>query len=85
MTDFINCLFEIGSALFIWMNVFRLYKDKRVLGVSLLPSLWFCFAGAWRLHFYLTLGAFRSSISCGISLFASIVWLLLAFEYQRSR
>lgn len=50
--DFVNGLFEFISALFLTLNVRRLYKDKEVKGVSIITSTFFFLWGIWNLYFY---------------------------------
>lgn len=79
--DIINALFEGIGGLLIWVNVYRLYKDKRVSGVSLAPTAFFTVWGLWNLYFYPTLGAWWSFLG-GISIVtANTVWWFQMIYY----
>jgi hypothetical protein len=85
MLDTINALFEAGGAVLLWLNVRRLYSDKRLLGISLVPTIWYTTWGAWNLVYYYGLGQLASWVA-GIGVFmANAVWVSLAVYYGLRR
>jgi hypothetical protein len=79
--DLINAAFEAGGALLLWLNVRRLWRDKRLSGVSLFPTVWFNLWGLWNLYFYAAVGQ-KLSWAAGIGVFAvNSAWVLLALWF----
>ncbi len=82
--DYINALFEFGSACLLLLNIHRLYKDKKLAGVSIVPTSWFSLWGAWNLIYYKSLGQ-TWSWTAGIVVFAiNTTWVLLALYYRHN-
>lgn len=80
--DMINAAFEAGSAVLLWLNVHRLFKDKRLSGVSVFPVAWFSLWGGWNMVYYQQLEQ-RCSWAAGVAVFvANSVWLVLAIYYM---
>jgi hypothetical protein len=83
--DLINASFEAGGALLLCLNVRRLWRDKQLAGVSLLPTVWFNLWGAWNLYFYAAVGQ-RLSWVAGIGVFAvNSAWVALALWFSFAR
>lgn len=81
--DHINAVFEAGSALFIATNVRRLYLDKRVRGVNIMPTIWFSLWGLWNLVYYYGLGQWYSWAMGALVFWANSCWVMLALIYRR--
>ncbi len=50
--DQINAAFEFIGSIFICLSIRRLYLDKSVRGVSMVPVTFFSFWAFWNLYFY---------------------------------
>jgi predicted membrane channel-forming protein YqfA (hemolysin III family) len=50
--DAVNGSFELLGAAAIFGHVLRLWKDKRVAGVSILATIFFASWGFWNLYYY---------------------------------
>jgi hypothetical protein len=84
-TDLVNATFEGGGALLLCLNVRRLYLDKRLSGVSLVPTVWWNLWGVWNVYFYYALEQ-TASFYAGIAvLVANTVWVAMALYYRFSR
>lgn len=83
--DIINSFFEASVSAFVWLNVRRLYVDKRVKGASLWAACWFCIAGCWRSYFYVSIGVWWSFVSGASILAANLTWFFMALYYTRRR
>ena len=80
--DYINATFELGSACLLFLNVRRLYKDKKLAGVSIIPTAWFSLWGAWNLIYYKGLGQ-TFSWAAGIAVFLlNTTWVVMAISYK---
>lgn len=80
--DILNAIFEGGGACLLCMNVHRLWKDKKLAGVALAPTLWFNLWGAWNLFYYHSIGQ-RWSWLAGMAVFAvNTAWVALALVYR---
>lgn len=79
--DHVNAIFEGGGALLLIMNVVRLYRDKRLAGVALAPTIWFNVWGGWNLYYYAAIGQ-TASWAAGIAVFAvNTTWVTMAIYY----
>ena len=80
--DTINAVFEGGGALLLCANIRRLWIDKRLAGVSLIPTVWWNLWGIWNVAYYHLLDQPLSFV-CGIGvLAANTVWVSLALFYR---
>jgi hypothetical protein len=83
--DIVNAVFEGGGAVLLCANIRRLYCDKRLAGVSLVPTVWWNIWGVWNVYFYHAIGT-PLSFFAGIGvLVANTVWVALALYYARRR
>lgn len=79
--DFVNGLFEFMGASMNLMNVRRLWIDKKVAGVAVLPSVFFTSWGLWNLYYYPALDQWWS-FAGGLAIVAvNAVWVSLALYY----
>lgn len=82
-SDLINGLFELFGGLLLTINCFKLYKDKVIHSVSLLPTTFFTLWGLWNLFFYPFNGLMFSFIGGIIVVAANSVWITMALFYRR--
>lgn len=54
--DIVNATFELGAGIILWFHVKTILKEKKVLGVSIVPFAFFTLWGLWNLYYYPTLG-----------------------------
>lgn len=81
--DQINGAFEAAGALFTFMNIVRLHRDKMVRGVHWLPIAFFTSWGFWNLYYYPHLDQWWSFAGgIGIVVFNTI-WLAQMWYYIR--
>lgn len=84
--DLINGCFELFGGLLLCLNVYRLYCDKNVRGVSLVTMSFFTAWGYWNLYYYPSLGQILSLIGGVFLVAVSTVWVaMVAYYYWRSR
>lgn len=83
--DLINACFEGVGSILLWTNVRRLHIDKKVSGVSLIPTAFFTVWGCWGVYFY-------SAVSAPLSLYAGLgmvvanaVWWGQVIYYRTAR
>jgi hypothetical protein len=80
--DIINCLFELVAGIVLSYNVYCLYRDKRVMGVSLLGGIFFLVYGIWSCLFYLVLGQwFSFYVGCYVVM-VNLAWSWLGVYYK---
>ena len=48
----VNGAFEFGGGALNFLNVYRIWKDKQIKGVSIIPSMLFTTGGFWNLYYY---------------------------------
>ena len=79
--DLVNGLFELFGGVFNLINVRRIYIDKSIRGVSILPTAFFSAWGIWNLLYYPHLSQWMSFIG-GIGVVGSnLIWVTMAVYY----
>lgn len=73
--DVINGIFEIVGALFILLNIRRIYLDKQLKGVSWLPTVFFSSWGFWNLFYYPSLNQWYSFAGGILMVATNSFWL----------
>lgn len=81
--DEVNAVFEMGSAILLTLNVTSLMKDKRVSGVSIVPTAWFSLWGAWNLYYYKAMEQPLSRAAGFLVVLVNTAWVVLALYYSR--
>lgn len=83
MTDLINGFFQFGAAGFLALNIRALARSRQVVGVSLLPNMFFIAMGAWNLFFFHSLRQ-TASFCAGLAVLAvNTIWLVMALYFRR--
>lgn len=81
--DTINGCFEAVGALAIFGHCWRLWKDKRVAGVSIPATVFFASWGLWNLAYYPHLDQWASFVGgCGI-VTGNCIWIAGMIYYTR--
>ena len=81
--DLVNGVFEGGGSLLIWLNIRRLLKDKKVEGVSLIPTAFWTIWGYWNLYYYPSLHQWLSFAGGLGVVWGNTVWIAFAIYYTR--
>ncbi len=85
VNDSINSLFEGIGALFVWRNVWQLFKDRAVRGVYWPTWAFFSAWGLWNLYYYPSLDQWFS-FSAGVLLASgNITWCIMAFLFHQKK
>jgi hypothetical protein len=79
--DIIAGLINGVDGIFVWSNVYRLYRDKCVRGVNWFPSVYFTLSTLYGTYFLYHLNARYAFIGLSISTAAKFVWMILASIY----
>ena len=82
--DLMNGLFEFAGGFFILLSCIKLYKDKKVKGVSWIHIGFFASWGYWNLYYYPSLGQTISFIG-GIGVVTMNTILLFQMLYYIRR
>jgi len=78
--DLVNGLFELAGGFFILLSCMKLYKDKKVRGISWIHVGFFASWGYWNLYYYPSLGQTISFIG-GIGVVTMNTILLVQMLY----
>ena len=81
--DKINGLFELLGGIFVMMHCLRLYKDKKVRGVSFTATAYFALWGFWNLHYYPRLDQWMSFTGGLLIVAMNTLWILMMVYYRR--
>lgn len=83
VNDLVNGAFEFIGGLFLWTNVIRLYTDKELKGVNIMPVVFFSSWGYWNLYYYPSLDQWASFVGGLNIVIPNTIWALLAIYYRR--
>ncbi len=81
--DIINGMFELISGVLIILNILKLYKDKVVKGISVIPTILFTLWGIWNLYYYPSLNQYFSFAGGLLLATTNFIWLFMAFYYKK--
>lgn len=79
--DLINGCFEATGAVMCFLNVRRLYRDKKVAGVMWQVQAFFTAWGIWNLYYYPSLGQWFSFIGGSALVTFNGAWVAGALYY----
>lgn len=82
--DAVNATFLFGGGVLLWINVYRLLRDKKVAGVSFWPALWFASWGVWDCYYFPHLNQWWSFVSSALAVLPNAAWLFLYWKYRRN-
>lgn len=82
MIDQVTAVFQLGAVFFLCVNIFQLYKDRELKGISMFMMTFFTVWGYWGIFMFYTLGQpFSMWTNVGIA-GAYTVWLGMAIFYK---
>lgn len=81
--DKINGIFELAGGIFVLLSCRKLYRDKRVRGVSFIHISYFTVWGYWNIHYYINLDQWISLIGSLSVTIVNTVWLGMLLYYIR--
>jgi hypothetical protein len=81
--DKINGLFELTGGLFILLHCIKLYKDKKVRGVSFVATGYFVLWGYWNIYYYPFLEQWASFIGGLTIVVMNSVWIGMMIYYMK--
>lgn len=80
--DIINAFFEFFGGLLLFLNVRRLYRDKRLSGISIVPSLFYTAWGYWNVFYYAGLDQPVSLVAGILPAAINTLWVVMALYYR---
>jgi hypothetical protein len=83
MPDLINGLFELVGGLFVFDHCRALYRDKKVMGVSVIATGAFFAWGVWNLFYYPHLDQWLSFAGGIVIVSGNCLWLAMLLHYSR--
>lgn len=81
--DMINGSFQMIAAPFISLSIVKLYKEKKVRGISYLHVAFFTCWGFWNLFYYPYLGQWSSFVGGIVIVMVNLIWLIQMIYYVR--
>ena len=81
--DNVNGLFELFGGVFIMLSCIKLYRDKKVRGVSFVHIAYFTAWGYWNIEYYSNLRQWTSLIGSLAVTLINTVWLAMLIWYIR--
>jgi len=83
--DIVNGSYELLAAPFIFISIIKLYKEKKVKGVSWMHVGFIASWGYWNMYYYPRLGQWASFIGAIAIVIANTAWLLMIIYYNREK
>lgn len=83
LPDLVNGLYEGIGGFMCLLNVRALYRDKKISGIRLLPSVFFMTWGFWNLYYYPHLGQWLSFSGGAFLALVNLTWVSMALYYSR--
>lgn len=81
--DIINSIFEAFGGVFVLLNVFKLYKDKKVRGIHWGSTIFFTSWGLWNMWYYPHLHQLASFVGGCFLAGSNVIWFLMRLRYNR--
>jgi len=79
--DLINGSFEFLAGFLLWNNVRMILRDKKIRGISIVPTLFFALWGFWNLYYYPHLGQILSFLGGIFVVIPNTIWVGLAIYF----
>jgi len=83
VADNVNFVFEMLGGFYVFLNVRRLHRDKKVRGVSITATMFFVVWGFWNLFYYPHLGQLWSAVGASSVASMNCIWLGQMVYYTR--
>lgn len=80
--DAINATFELVGTALNCLSIYRVYKDKCIKGVSVVPTTFYFSWGLWNIYFYPTMNLWLSFWAGLAIIFSNATWVALALYYR---
>lgn len=80
--DVANGSFELLGAALQWVNVRRLWQDRRVRGVDYRVWIFYTLWGGWNLWYYPSLEQWASTAGGVVMVIANLCWISLALKWR---
>jgi len=80
--DIINSTFFMCASFFLFLNIVRLYKDKKVHGVSLISLTFFSIWGFWQIYYFWNIAQLWSFVGTVAMNTMNVIWAVMAFYYS---
>jgi hypothetical protein len=81
--DAVNGGFDLAGGAFAALNVYRVWRDRSVAGVSVTAGAFFAVWGYWNIFYYPHLGQWWSFAGGLTVTLANTAWVVLALRYGR--
>ena len=81
--DLVNGLYEFMGAPFICLSIVKLYKEKKVRGISWVHAGFFASWGYWNLYYYPHLNQWCSFIGGVFIVITNTIWLGQLIYYTK--
>ena len=81
--DSVNGMFEFLSGFFILLHCIKMFRDKKIRGVSFLAAVYFTAWSYWNLHYYPNLNQWWSFTGGVFTTIAHTIWFTMIVYYIR--
>jgi len=83
VADIVNGFFECIGGIMMFLNCYKIWKDKQVKGVSIFATGFFTAWGYWNLYYYPSLNQWMSFVGGLFIVLGNTIWVSLAMYYMR--
>lgn len=84
INDLVNGLFELFGACVMWINAFKLKRDKKVRGVFWVIWIFYAGWGLWNMYYYPSLDQWVSFYAGIILVVGNLYWVYLAYKFRNN-
>ena len=81
--DVVNAGFALAAAGVVWVNVYRVWIDRAVRGISFWAGCFFTAQDFWLVTYYGLLGQWWSVTAIASQVLAAVCWVGLAWRFRR--
>jgi hypothetical protein len=85
LLDFLNSFFEYTAGGMIWLNIWTIWKDKTIKGVSLFATVYFAALASFNLFYYWELNQKISFFAGVFVAIGDILYLYLFLKYRKNK
>jgi len=82
--DIGNAIFEFFGAIVVYINIYKIVKDKKVRGVFWPVWIFYSLWGFWNLYYYPSVDCWWSFTSGILLVISNTAWVTLAFKYRKN-
>lgn len=82
-SDLVNGIIEFVGGCFLWLNVWRITKDKDIKGIHWGSVMFWTAFGSWNIYYYPSINQWFSFYGSIFVFLGNTTWVILCFYYKK--